>query len=196
MANPVTVSDRLLIGYQIPFDTVNITLKTARSGGSVTWQYWNGTSFGPLTTATDTTSGLTTTGTVTFLPPGNWTPHAVHGSQAKYWVQITVSGAGTNPKLAKVYGDNLMTGSNARGWNACAGGSGHINIGTPVEYCGSPAAGHTAKFRQQARQLGYAPMPTTISTAIPSISKTVRTLGPTYSRRVSQLTSLIAVRMA
>ncbi len=32
-ASPFTVSDRLLVGYQIPFDTVNITLHTPRSGG-------------------------------------------------------------------------------------------------------------------------------------------------------------------
>jgi hypothetical protein len=154
-ANPVTVSDRLLIGYQVPFDTVNINVQTARSGGTVTWQYWNGSSFSSLTLASDTTSGLTASGTAKFLPPSDWVPHVVNGSRSKYWVQITVSGAGTNPKLAKVYGDNLLTAGKLRGWNACSGGSGHINIGTPVEYCGTPAAGHTAKFRQQARQLGY-----------------------------------------
>ena len=157
--SPVTVSDRLLIGYQIPFDTVNITLHTPRSGGTVTWQYWNGSSFSSLTLASDTTNRLTTTGTVTFLPPSNWVPSVVHGSQSKYWVQITVSGASTNPSLSKVYGDNLLSacsyGQCARGWNASACVSGHINIGTPVEYCGTPASGSTAKFRQQARQLGY-----------------------------------------
>ena len=154
-ASPVTVSDRLLIGYQIPFDTVNITLHTPRSGGTVTWQYWNGSSFSSLTLASDTTNRLTTTGTVTFLPPSNWVPSVVHGSQSKYWVQITVSGASTNPSLSKVYGDNLLSacsyGQCARGWNASACVSGHINVGTPVEYCGTPASGSTAKFRQQAR---------------------------------------------
>ena len=154
-ANPVPVSDRLLIGYQTPFDTVNITLNTARSGGAVTWQYWNGSNFSSLALATDTTNGLTSTGTVTFLPPSNWVPHVVNGSQSKYWVQITVSGASTAPKLARVYGDNLLTGGYARGWNPSTCVAGHINIGTPLEYCGTPHSGSTAKFRQQARQLGY-----------------------------------------
>src|SRR5271166_1057117 len=158
-ASPFTVSDRLLIGYQIPFDTVNITLHTPRSGGTVTWQYWNGLSFSKLPLASDTTGGLTTTGTVTFLPPSNWIPSGIHGSQSKYWVQITVSGAGPNPSISKVYGDNLLSactwGQCARGWNASACVAGHINIGTPVEYCGTPHSGSTAKFRQQARALGY-----------------------------------------
>jgi len=158
-ASPFTVSDRLLIGYQIPFDTVNITLHTPRSGGTVTWQYWNGLSFSHLPLASDTTGGLTTTGTVTFLPPSNWIPSGIHGSQSKYWVQITVSGAGPNPSISKVYGDNLLSactwGQCARGWNASACVAGHINIGTPVEYCGTPHSGSTAKFRQQARALGY-----------------------------------------
>jgi hypothetical protein len=153
--NPVKVSDRLLIGYQVPFDTVNVTLHTPRSGGTVTWQYWNGSSFSSLALAMDTTSGLTTTGTVTFVPPSNWAISVVHGSLSKYWVQITISGAGTNPSLSKVYGDNLLTGDKARGWSPSTCVSGHINIGTPLEYCQVPASGSTAKFRQQARQLGY-----------------------------------------
>ena len=141
--NPVTVSDRLLIGYQVPFDTVNVTLNIARSGGTVTWQYWNGSNFSSLPLASDTTNGLTATGTVTFPPPSNWVPSVVNGSQSKYWVQITVSGAGTNPSLSKVYGDNLVSacsyGTCARGWNPSACVSGHINVGTPVEYCAIPA---------------------------------------------------------
>jgi hypothetical protein len=159
--NPVTVSDRLLIGYQVPFDTVNITLHNPRSEGTVTWQYWNGSSFSSLTLATDTTSGLTATGTVTFLPPSDWVPSVVHGSRPKYWVQITVSGVSTKPSLAKIYGDTLLSacssgsGQCARGWNPSACVSGHINVGTPVEYCGTPHSGSTAKFRQQARALGY-----------------------------------------
>ena len=152
--NPVTVSDRLLIGYQIPFDTVNIAKSVARVGGTVTWQYWNGTNFASLTPATDTTSGLTATGTVTFLPPSSWTPHTINGSQSKYWVQITISGASTAPQLAKIYGDSLLTDGNARGWSPSTCVSGHINLGMPVEYCGTPHSGSTAKFRQQARAMG------------------------------------------
>lgn len=161
--NPITVSDRLLIGYQVPFDTVNFTVNTGRSGGAVTYQYWNGSAFATLTPASDTTSGLTTTGTVTFLPPLDWVPSVKNGSQSKYWVQVTVSGAGKshNPIIGKVYGDNLLTSCSVgtghcnRGWKPSACLSGHINAGTPVEYCGTPAAGSTARFRQQARTLGY-----------------------------------------
>ena len=66
ISGPVSVTDRLLIGDGIPFDTVKFTVGTARVGGSVTYQYWNGTTFAALTPASDTTSGLRSTGVLTF----------------------------------------------------------------------------------------------------------------------------------
>src|ERR1035438_3167043 len=102
---PFAVSDRLLIGLQIPFDIVNFTINTGRVGGTATYQYWNGSAFATLTTASDSTSGLTTTGTITFLPPSAWAPSIQHSSQSKYWIQVTISGAGTNPIVGRIYGD-------------------------------------------------------------------------------------------
>jgi hypothetical protein len=165
-ASPTTISDRLLLGDQIPFDTINVNVTVARVGGSVTYQYWNGSTFSTLTPATDTTIGLTHlgSGTITFLPPSDWVPGVQNGSQSKYWVQITIAGASTNPILGRVYGDNLLTAGSLRGWlpSTCTG-AGVINSGTPVAYCAVPktvgcAGGvcSTARFRQQARTLGYA----------------------------------------
>lgn len=155
---PGTVSDRLLIGLHIPFDTVNVgTVPTPRVGGSVSYQYWNGTTWAALPSVTDGTSGLTAAGATTFPPPSNWARHIVNGSQSKYWIQITVSGAGTNPVLGSIKGDTLLTGSNERGWQGCTGtgDSGGLNLSDPeLAYCASPGTGHTAKFRQQARIVG------------------------------------------
>jgi len=161
-ANPVTVSDRLLIGYQNPFDLVNVTLGTARVGGSATYQYWNGSSFSALTPVSDTTSGLTVTGRLTFAPPSDWAPVAINGSYSKYWIQVTISGTSTNPVISKIYGDNLLTsgcpygtGTCARAWKPSACVSGHINVGTPLEYCAVPISTATARFLWQSRALGY-----------------------------------------
>lgn len=161
-ASPIQVSDRLLIGQQIPFDTVNFTITTARVGGAVTFNYWNGTSFVPLFAATDTTNGLTTTGTLTFTPSANWVPAVKNGSQSKYWIEAVVSGAPTtSPVVGRIYGDNLTSacsygsGTCQRGWNPATCSSGHVNVGTPVEYCAVPSSSASAKFRQQARALGY-----------------------------------------
>lgn len=160
--NPVTVSDRLLIGYQNPFDVVNFTIGTGRVGGTPTYQYWNGASFTALTPVSDTTSGLASTGVLTFAPPSDWAPAAIQGSYSKYWIQVTISGASTNPVISKIYGDNLVTtgcaygnGSCARAWKPSACVSGHINIGTPLEYCAVPVSTATARFRWQARAVGY-----------------------------------------
>jgi hypothetical protein len=155
---PYAVTDRLLIGNGIPFDTVNFRVSTARVGGLVTYQYWNGTTFATLTPANDTTNGLSTIGpaTLTFVPPSDWTRTVVNGSQSKYWIQVTVTQQSTSPVLSRLWGDNLLTGSLVRGWKPSACVSGHANIGNPeLEYCANPAAGSTAKFRQQARVMGY-----------------------------------------
>ena len=164
--NPVSIVDRLLVGYQIPFDMMNVTINTGRTGGAVTYAYWDGNSYSSLTPVSDTTNGLARTGTLSFLPPSNWMPHMENGSQSKYWIEVIITGKPSRyPIIGRLYGDNLLTtcsyGSKlcARGWNPSACVSRHINIGTPVEYCGTPSSGATARFRQQARALGYGSTP-------------------------------------
>jgi len=161
--NPVTVSDTLYVGYQSPFDQMNFTITTARVGGSVAYEYWNGTTWTALTTGfSDGTSGLTTTGQVYFYPPSDWairsltvnvsTPQPIVTTNSKYWIRVVVTGESTSPIYSTVLGDNWTVASganNCRGWDAA--GAGRINIGTPLEYNPTPPAGSTAKFQYQAR---------------------------------------------
>lgn len=159
-AHFTTVSDRLLLGYSEPFDLATFTVSTARVGGTASYQYWNGSAWTALTAASDTSSGLTATGTLTFNPPANWAKTVVHGSRAKYWIQATVAGASTNPILQQVHGDNWISHSgsnNSRGWSPTA--SGRINIGLGnLEYNPTPPSTQTARFRYQARATSlYAP---------------------------------------
>lgn len=161
--NPVTVSDTLYVGYQSPFDQMNFTIITARVGGSVAYEYWNGSAWTALTTGfSDGTSGLTSTGQVYFYPPSNWTqrtltvnvstPQPIVTTNSKYWIRVVVTGESTSPAYSTVLGDDwaVASGSNTlRGWDAAA--SGRINVGTPLEYNPSPPAGSTAKFKYQSR---------------------------------------------
>ena len=180
------MSDRLLIGYQVPFDTVNITLHTARSGGTVTWQYWNGSSFSSLALATDTTSGLTATGTVTFLPPSNWVPSVVNGSQSKYWVQITVSGAVNESVALQGVWRQPAVGVQLSGSALAAGIRQPASPGTSMSGLRSSIAEPHIPARRQSFASKLAPWameaPTTISLVIRSTCRTVRTLGPMWSR--------------
>ena len=164
----------LYLSYTEPFDRANIVLTTPMSGGTATWQYWNGSAWVNLTLSADTTSGLTVSGQVLFNPPANWallTTGNVIGStptnnRAKYWVRLTVTGAPTTvPTISTVKGDSWLipggVGGSAgaapdlRGWcTTCT----HINMGLgnhgELEYDPSPPANAQAHFRYQSRVLG------------------------------------------
>jgi hypothetical protein len=154
-AHHIPVSNTLYVGYMEPFDQMNFAMYTARVGGSVAYTYWNGSIWTALTPRSDTTSGLTASGKVYFYPPSDWARTVVNGSNNKYWVRISVSGASTAPVYSKLYGDNWAVSSganNARGWNSTDGN--RINIGTRLEYNPTPPANASAKFRYQARVVG------------------------------------------
>jgi hypothetical protein len=154
-AHHITVSNTLYVGYMEAFDQMNFTMYTARVGGSVAYTYWNGSTWAALTTQSDTTAGLTTSGKVYFYPPSDWARTTVNGSRNKYWVQVAVCGASTAPAYSKLYGDDwgVSSGSNnARGWSTTD--ANRINIGTRLEYNPTPPANASAKFRYQARVVG------------------------------------------
>ena len=60
------------------YEELKINVGTARSGGTVTWEYWDGTSWSTLS-VTDGTSGFSTTGTnsVTFEAPTDWAARTI-----------------------------------------------------------------------------------------------------------------------
>lgn len=70
------VGDGFYIGYSEPFCKVNATYSQARTGtATVTWKYWNGTTWTALSTIEDDTAGwATSAGTllVHFVPPSDW----------------------------------------------------------------------------------------------------------------------------
>jgi hypothetical protein len=154
--------DSLYIGYSEPYDLINFTVSTGRSGGSVALTYWNGSKFNTLSASSDTTRGLSTSGTVKFTPPSNWSKTSVNGSHAKYWVQVKVTGASTSPKVAKITGDTWLSNSgscspnpcNVRGWSTTDGHRVNRGLGN-LEYNPTPPSNATARFRYQGRATGY-----------------------------------------
>ena len=157
-ASNVTVSDRLLLGYQFPFTLIHVTVQTPIVGGTVSWFYCTATATcsTAVTPSSDGTSGLTTSGDILLPPPpSGWVRSVQNGSQAKYWVELAVTGSpSTSPILSRVWGDNMLTSGKARAWNpsGCAGGT----VGTgDLTWCVTPSATATAHSRQQARAIGY-----------------------------------------
>jgi hypothetical protein len=151
------IPDKLLLGYAEPFDLVNVTVAKGGAGGSVIWQYWNGSTWATLPTRSDSSDGLTTSGAIQFTPPADWIPTVQHGSLSKYWVRLTVSGATSPPVLARVYGDDWTShagANNCRGWSATDPHRINIGLGN-LEYNPTPPANATARFRYQARATGF-----------------------------------------
>lgn len=150
-----TVTNTLYVGSVMPFDQANFTITTGQTGGTVAYNYWNGSAWTAIPSLTDGTSSMSTSGQVYWPPPSNWAITAVNGSKTKYWFQIVIGGSpSVNVKYSKVLGDDWSVssaGTNTRGWDASNADGHHINIGTPLEYDPTPPSNATAHFPAQAR---------------------------------------------
>lgn len=96
------VDDYFAMGSDRIFGGVNIDVGTARSGGSLAWNYWNGSSWGALTIHTDDTNTLSTTGPnpVQWNPPNDWARVSLRGEDPLYYVRLVVTGTmSTNPVI-------------------------------------------------------------------------------------------------
>lgn len=145
----VTWQNTMYIGYEEPFDQINLVFATAGSGITKVWEYWNGSAWTTLATS-GTASGLTASGQVLFSPPSTWARKVVNGSRSKYFVRCRITAASTTPVTASVKGDNWLRGGGnlCRGWDATSGSI--INSGE-LAYNPAPPANASAKFRYQAR---------------------------------------------
>ena len=159
------------LGYQEPFDLATFTMSIGRGGGSVVWQYWNGTTWADLTTApvsggtqnfVDRTNGLSASGKVTWYPPKDWARTQVNSvGNNKYWIRVGPNGASTAPKISTVKGDNWKStvgtactncgssGATNRGWDPTGADGDHVNVGNT---CGSSGT-------QACQNLEYDPSP-------------------------------------
>lgn len=145
----VTWQNTMYVGYEEPFDQINLVFSSAGSGISRVWEYWNGLSWNTLTTS-GTASNLTATGQVAFTPPSNWARMVVNKSRNKYFVRCRITAASTNPVTSSIKGDNWVRGPGnlCRGWDATSGSI--VNTGE-LKYNPTPPAGSAAKFPYQSR---------------------------------------------
>jgi len=84
-------NDYLVLGNDIPFTAINITMNTvASSDCALTFQYLDLNKFWVTLTPTDNTTGLTASGSVTwnFTDVANWQPQEVCKVKEKFWIRI------------------------------------------------------------------------------------------------------------
>lgn len=100
------VDDAYYFGKDVQFDNLSLNVSTAGVGTwTITWEYWNGTSWAALTGVTDNTSGFTVSGsnTISYTLPSAWAKTSIN--------QVSVSAAIADDGGA--YTDDTTAANNA-----------------------------------------------------------------------------------
>lgn len=86
------VNDAYYWGHPETFTGLKINISTAGTGLTITWEYWNGSSWAALSGVVDGTNSFTTAGlnTVTWTLP-SWSTTTVNGQGPYYYVRARVS---------------------------------------------------------------------------------------------------------
>jgi hypothetical protein len=141
--------DILYIGYEEAFDQINLVFSTFGSNITAVWEYWDGSSWSRLPVV-DQTQYFTTSGSISFIPPSDWTRKIINQSRSKYFVRCRITAAGRYPVTSSIRGDNwLRSGPQlCRGWDPLS--SSIVNSGE-LKYNPTPPQSASAKFPYQAR---------------------------------------------
>lgn len=99
-------SDVLYIGSAAPFRGIFLRLLDSASSqtGTMTVQYWSGAweAVGIADRTTVNGKTLAAGGSVTWTMPVDWAVRAVNGSDALYWVKVTLSATPTGAKASQI----------------------------------------------------------------------------------------------
>lgn len=102
--------DYFAIGHHLPFRRLTIDTGTARSGGALAWEYYGEAGWTTLTTTSDGTNTLSTTGAqeVAFEIPEDWTGLSLNGSGELFYIRLRVTSTMTvNPIIDEGYVTDL-----------------------------------------------------------------------------------------
>lgn len=83
LSNPSNINDIMYVGSKSHFDGVRFDIEIGRIGGTLVWEYWNGTNWVTLP-ATDPTNYLAQNGLLNFTIPSDWHQIIVNGQLAFY----------------------------------------------------------------------------------------------------------------
>ena len=97
------IDDAVYFGSLNKFNGLNLNIGTAGVGGTIVWEYWNGSVWSSLS-VTDLTVGYTIVGTntVIFIPPDDWSKITINSSE-QFWIRsrVTVTNFTTQPLLTQ-----------------------------------------------------------------------------------------------
>lgn len=141
---PTATNDEAYFGLQKPFEQIAFKFGTVGAGGTLVWEYWNGSSWASFV-PTDGTSGFTQDGTVSWSIAAltGWATTAVN-SVTVYWIRVRFTGTfSPNPlvnSLTITGWSVAFSGTNKRIYRMGAGSAGlmirmqddALNYGTAV----------------------------------------------------------------
>ena len=136
------------------FRQVNVALASAGSGLNLTWEYWIGAAWAPLT-VTDGTANMTQAGTVTFFPPADWAPTKVNtDAYGYYYVRLRTSSVTIAPVESTILAEDFNPYNGGkyqlRGWDP-RNDANEDGFVSDAEYAGLVNPNATARFAYQAR---------------------------------------------
>lgn len=105
------VGDYFAFGSTQKFAGATIDVATARSGGTLVWEYWSGSGWSALVISEDVTVTLSVTGpgTVRWTLPTDWAATSLTGERPLFYVRLRVTGTmTTNPILDEGQCDRLV----------------------------------------------------------------------------------------
>lgn len=96
--------DIVNFGSATRFDFIRLLMDTASSGGTRTWEYWNGSAWTSLTTSVVTGSLDLTSSTneIKWTPPSDWATTTVNSTSA-YWVRAVNATGYSTPGTGRVF---------------------------------------------------------------------------------------------
>jgi hypothetical protein len=155
-------SESLYLGYPERFREINLSLLSGAQGGwqavleytTATDERGKPTAWTTLRTLTDTSSGLTRTGQITFDPPADWKTASVDHSARLFYVRWRTTSAGTPPVAASILGRDYVGANGTTAGTipvfdtaADANNDGHLD---DAEYA-KHAPGKEARFAYESR---------------------------------------------
>lgn len=104
-ATEVAAEDNFYIGMAFRFDQIIFNISTAGVGGTVDWEYWDGSTWTALSGGNSATFELTSSGvqTLTYTTPTDWETTAIDG-ETKFWIRANLTATySTNPLVARIW---------------------------------------------------------------------------------------------
>ncbi len=86
----VNTGDYLYVGRNEKFENITWSINVAGVGGSINWEYWDGSAWADLTIISSQNDHFTATGSLLFSAPSDWSPVNVNSAGEYYYIRAAV----------------------------------------------------------------------------------------------------------